>query len=125
MSSVAKECQSVIDPGREHIHVQQLPCLETLRLGFVQECNKRGVKSVVHLKQLDLVCLGTPTWLLFVSCPLPLFCLATPVFFEQKPLTTRLIHITLLSGMDAHKIELSVCIARIHDDAPILAIPDD
>ena len=117
MSRVAEECQTVIDPGREHIHVQELPCLETLRLGFVQERNERGIKILVHLKQFDLVCLGTPTWL---------FCQSLRrVCFEQKPLTTRLIHITLLSGMDAHEVELSVCIARIHNDAAVLTIPND
>lgn len=27
--------------------------------------------------------------------------------------------------MDAHKVELPVCIARVHDNAPVLAIPND
>lgn len=30
-----------------------------------------------------------------------------------------------LLGVDAHKVELPVCVARVHDHTPVLAVPDD
>lgn len=59
---VTEKCQPVIDPGWKHSHVQELPCLETLRFGFAQESYERGIEILVHLKKLDLVGLGVPTW---------------------------------------------------------------
>ena len=96
MCCIAQKSETLIDPGRQDGHVEQLPHLQALRVGLLKQCQNGRVEVLVHLQHLAQMALRVPVAARF----------------------------RLGFWVDVDEVEQFVVRRRVHDDAPVGAVPD-
>lgn len=120
MGGIAEESELPLHPRREHVHVQELPHLEGVRLGLVQEGEDGGVEVFEYLEKAAFAHRSVPFYERESELP----------FIQRWNVAGELLTAfgspdgqALVARVDADKVELAVGVAGVHDDPPVLSVP--